>query len=122
MGDFSKILKELREDKGWTQDECAKRMGITRSRLSMYEQGKREPDFEMQELIADTFNVDIDYLLGRKTNTTVLQTDYQLFSVMFGKNKADVMEMVKNMDEDQVERTLQMIKVMFPNIKGGDEK
>ena len=31
----------------------------------MYEQGKRQPDFEMQEAIADLFNVSIDYLFGR---------------------------------------------------------
>lgn len=31
----------------------------------MYEQGRREPDFEMQEAIADFFNVDLDYIMGR---------------------------------------------------------
>lgn len=36
----------------------------------MYESGDREPDFETLELIADFFNVDIDYLLGRTMKTT----------------------------------------------------
>ena len=31
----------------------------------MYETGSREPDFETCEAIADIFNVDMDYLLGR---------------------------------------------------------
>ena len=31
----------------------------------MYETGGREPDFEMMEAIADIFNVDMDYLMGR---------------------------------------------------------
>ena len=34
----------------------------------MYERGEREPNFETLEVIADYFNVDMDYLLG-KTNT-----------------------------------------------------
>lgn len=31
----------------------------------MYETGQREPDFEICEAIADIFNVDMDYLIGR---------------------------------------------------------
>lgn len=38
----------------------------------MYEKGAREPDFETLELIADYFNVDTDYLLGRTVKTTYI--------------------------------------------------
>ena len=38
----------------------------------MYENGSREPDYETLEAIADYFNVDIDYLLGRTNKTTRL--------------------------------------------------
>ena len=38
----------------------------------MYETGAREPDFETLEKIADFFNVDIDFLLGRTDKTTML--------------------------------------------------
>lgn len=38
----------------------------------MYETGAREPDFETLEKIADFFNVDIDYLLGRTEKTALL--------------------------------------------------
>ena len=31
----------------------------------MYERGEREPSFEVLETIADYFNVDLDYLLGK---------------------------------------------------------
>lgn len=31
----------------------------------MYERGRREPDFETLEVIADYFNVDMDYLIGK---------------------------------------------------------
>lgn len=38
----------------------------------MYETGARQPDFETLEAIADFFNVDTDYLLGRTNKTTLL--------------------------------------------------
>jgi len=38
----------------------------------MYETGKREPDHETLEMIADFFNVDLDYLLGRSSKTTYI--------------------------------------------------
>lgn len=59
-------LKKLREESGYTQESLAKKLNTSRSRIGMYEQGKRQPDFEMQETIADLFNVSIDYLFGRE--------------------------------------------------------
>lgn len=62
---FNDSLKNLREGKQLTQAELAKRTGLTVSAISMYENGKREPKFEILELLADFFNVNMDILLGR---------------------------------------------------------
>lgn len=78
MGDFKSVLKQLRTAKGMTQGNLADALGISRSRLSMYELGQREPDFETLEAIADYFNVDIDYLMGRTNKTTVVPESYYL--------------------------------------------
>lgn len=64
MSYFSETLVKLRKQDELTQTEAARRMGITRSALSMYETGKREPDFETLELIADFYNVDMNTLVG----------------------------------------------------------
>lgn len=72
MGDFQNIFKRLRNSCGLTQVEMAEKIGISRSTIGMYETGAREPDFETLEKIADFFNVDIDYLLGRTDKTTIL--------------------------------------------------
>ena len=72
MGNFHNIFKQLRMASGLTQVEMAEKLGISRSTIGMYETGAREPDFEILELIADLFNVDIDYLLGRTDKTTLL--------------------------------------------------
>lgn len=72
MGNFCNIFKRLRTSSGLTQVEMAEKLGISRSTIGMYETGAREPDFETLEKIADYFNVDIDYLLGRTDKTTLL--------------------------------------------------
>ena len=72
MGDFRNVFKQLRLSSGLTQLDIANKLGISKSTVSMYENGNREPDFDILERIADFFNVDTDYLLGRTNKTTVL--------------------------------------------------
>lgn len=74
MNKYGLRLKELREKNGYTQESLANKLNTSRSRIANYEQGKREPDFEMQEAIADLFNVTIDYLFGR--NESVPKDSY----------------------------------------------
>lgn len=62
---FSKILKSLRLEKGITQDELGKVLHLSQRAISHYESGQRFPDEKVLNLIADYFNVSVDYLLGR---------------------------------------------------------
>lgn len=63
--EFKDILKQLRLERGLSQQELAQKSGLSASSIGMYEQGRRKPSFEVLEIFADTFNVDLDYLLGR---------------------------------------------------------
>lgn len=65
MGNFASVIKRLRIERGITQEQLAALLKVSRSTVGMYEAGSREPDFETCEAIADIFNVDMDYLLGR---------------------------------------------------------
>lgn len=65
MSTFGARLKLLRKQDELTQDALAKALGISKSTISMYENGNREPDFETLESFADYFNVDLDYLMGK---------------------------------------------------------
>lgn len=64
MSKFSERLKSLRKQHNMTQGQLAEKIGVGRSAISMYEMGEREPDFETLEALADTFNVDMAFLLG----------------------------------------------------------
>lgn len=65
MGTFGQRLKELRNERGISQNELSKHIGVSKSSVNMYERDEREPGFETLEAIADFFNVNMDYLLGR---------------------------------------------------------
>lgn len=65
MGNFSERLQYLRKRAGLTQNELADKVQISKSALSMYENGNREPNFETLERFADFFNVDMNFLTGR---------------------------------------------------------
>lgn len=60
--DFAKRLKELRVSRGLTQEDLARELNLVKSSISMYENGKRKPSFEVLEAIADYFNVNMDTL------------------------------------------------------------
>ena len=64
MGSFPETLRYLRKRADLTQPELAFKLGISRSTVSMYELGSREPNFETLEAIADFFNVDMNTLTG----------------------------------------------------------
>lgn len=65
MNSFSNILKYLRNRAGLSQLELAKKLGMSKSAISMYELGRRQPDLETMEIIADFFNVDMNFLYGK---------------------------------------------------------
>lgn len=50
-------IKELRETSGMTQTELAEKIGVSKSVISAYEKGIRNPSNKILQLIADTFGV-----------------------------------------------------------------
>lgn len=58
-------LKALRVSHNKTQEDIALLLNITRAAYTNIELGKREPDLKTISILADTFVVSVDYLLGR---------------------------------------------------------
>ena len=62
--DFGKRLAQLRKERGMTQDDLAASLRVSRSTIGMYEQGRREPDFEFLDALADFFDVSMAYFVS----------------------------------------------------------
>lgn len=61
---FPGRLKNARIKAGFTQKEVEEETGIEQSRISYYENGKREPDIETLGELATLYNVSTDWLLS----------------------------------------------------------
>jgi len=70
---FCKTLKKLRKSHNMTQDELAEMLSLSRSAISLYETGRREPDYSILTKLADIFDVSVDYLLGREVKYSMLR-------------------------------------------------
>lgn len=64
-------LKELRNKKGITQISLQMQTGIEQSLISKFESGERVPPTETLMILADFYNVSIDYILYRTDNPEI---------------------------------------------------
>lgn len=58
-------LKELREEKGYTQSKVAELIGVQRYTYAKWEQGRVEPSICDLIKLSSVFNVSIDYMVGK---------------------------------------------------------
>lgn len=109
MGIFKTVIKSLRTSHGLTQDELSKQLGISRSTIGMYESGAREPDFETLELIADYFNVDTDYLLGRTNKTTYIPSAFK------SEDENNLLQSYRNLSDLNKKKSVTYIENLLSN-------
>lgn len=64
-------LKELRKTRHISQTKLAIDLGLNQNSISRYETGEHEADYKTLIMIADYFNVSIDYLLERTDNPKI---------------------------------------------------
>lgn len=62
---FAHRLKELRKERGLTQTQFAQEFNVSNGAVGMWETGKREPDIDTINRLANFFHVSLDYLLGK---------------------------------------------------------
>ncbi len=62
---FAERFKNLRLEKGLTQEELADELLLTRGAIAHYEGANREPSLDNLTKISNYFNVSTEYLLGR---------------------------------------------------------
>ncbi len=94
-------LKKIRQEKGYSQEEIAKKINISQSNYSKYELGKIEPNIELLIKLADIFNVSIDYLLGHQIYNKPAGEFYQLTD-----KQKELIPYIKNLDDGTCMRVL----------------
>lgn len=75
-------LKKARLQRGLTQVQTAKILGIANTALSNYERGERDPDTTLLKRLSELYGVSTDYLLGNNRNLKI-----NIIEVLEDRNK-----------------------------------
>lgn len=62
---LSQNLKTIRKNKGFTQEDLANRLHVTRQTISKWEKGYSVPDADLLSKLADELDVSVSELLGK---------------------------------------------------------
>ncbi len=62
--EFKERLKELRKEKNVTQTDISKILNVSKMAVSHWEKGNSEPSIEQLKILANYFDVSVDYLVG----------------------------------------------------------
>lgn len=91
-------IKFLREQKGWTQEDLAKKVLSSRSKVAKWENNSVVPDIESLIQLCDIFDITLDHLVGRQSYQKELLTDfkriYQLNSVSYDDEVVTLVEYI----------------------------
>ena len=88
-------IKTMRMSRRLSQNELAERIGVSRSAVSMWENGEREPNFDMIEALADVFNVPMSAFLDKMER----QTSQEFLYISKPSGDADIDELRKSLHE-----------------------
>jgi len=114
MDTFGDRLRELRKKKKLNQKDLGKLLGVAESTISMYERNGRQPDFDMQEKIANFFNVSIDYLVRGKESSLKEQAEEAYNDPDFQY----AMRSLNGMNQETKEEVLNFIEYVLQREKG----
>lgn len=64
-----KALRDLRTRLDISQQKLAEQLNVSRSTIAMWENGGSQPDNDKLLILAEYFNVSVDYLLGKEKKT-----------------------------------------------------
>lgn len=108
MSKLSERLRELRLSNSLTQRELAEYLGISIASYSLYELGKRDPNFMILEKIAKYYHITTDDLLGigQRATTLAAHFDGDEFTPEELEEIKQFAEFVKSKRKDSAEHLL----------------
>lgn len=91
---MSEKLRMLREKLGYSQNDVAKLLGISRTAYVKYETGDSKPTRKLKEL-SEIFNVSLDYLMLDEKNYSASKNTEQILQDAFYLFKSEEIEHIK---------------------------
>ena len=108
-------IRELREEHGMTQSALAAKIGCAASTISMYEQGRREPTFEVLRAIAAVFSVPVESFINSPTPSE----DEEIWSLREELRRRPEMRMLfsvsKKASREDIMKTVKIIEALRGN-------
>lgn len=120
-------IKLLREELNISQEELANKLGLSKGIISLYENEKRKPSFDILNKLSKIFNCSIDYIIGNWN-----EAEPTLINVYSSVHAGILSEMIENIvDTEEIsekmarsDKTYFGLKVkgdsMFPTYQEGD--
>lgn len=75
--EFNEKLRTLRNQRGFTQEELAERLFVSRTAISKWESGRGYPNIDSLKAIAKLFSVTVDELLSGEEVLTIAEEDHK---------------------------------------------
>ena len=91
---IGKRIKDMRIEKGLSQQELGDLLGVTKVSVCGYENGTRTPSLDTFNLLAEVFNTTTDYLLGREI--VIRDEENQEYLGNISKDDIDIINELKN--------------------------
>jgi transcriptional regulator with XRE-family HTH domain len=63
--EFAQVLRQLREERGWSQEQLAERADLNRSYLGEVERGRAVPSIITVSKLASALNIQMSTLIAR---------------------------------------------------------
>ena len=111
MARFRDNLKSIRETFGLSQAELGRQIGVGKSSISMYETGKREPDLNTIEAIADYFGIGLAMLMGDTDNSGLAQDEGELLAAY---------RALSDLGKRYIRQTMQLAIKSYGELRGED--
>ncbi len=110
---FGKRVQNLRTSAGLSMEQFALKLGVSKSRVNMWENGGIIPRRDMLVKVAEFFRVSTDFLLGSGQDGKEPEEGREVQTIQRG---------LKNMNDEQRKKALKILSAAFDDIFDDEEE
>jgi transcriptional regulator with XRE-family HTH domain len=98
---LGRVIQRTRVEKGISQDCLSKHIGVTRTFLSLVENGRKFPSYDTLGKIASVLHEDVSSILI-KANMNIYDEDFQLISLLS--------ELIESQNDEKIKKLIEFAK------------